>query len=773
MGRGDTPKPAPEYEGAFTSGNGQALGPLNTRMITDRGTFAAMESAWNNLLAASESDSPFLTHQWLSAWLDIYGGAVPLRVLVAEDLAGLAGAVPFYLDRRRSLGVPVEVLRFLGDRDCGADFLNIILRPDREAETAAALAGRLVQEPSWRVLSLDHVDSRSRSFRLFLDELGQYLDHLEATPRETCPYLRLPETFESFMDIPDRTFKRIIAKDEVRYAKKHTLRLLENIQSEEIEPLLERLFETHVERFGLRGGTLGDPRRQEFYRRIARAFHEKGWLNLAALEIDGSIEAVDFDLVYGRALYILQGGITSRGLAVKAGNIMALRTLRGLSGAIGELHYLRGDELYKYQWGCESIMTLGLPAARGLSGRAYSLTQAARRLLKSVKQAVRPFGNREAPTVRRPPGGLARPNNNQPVPDSRVRALWVTDRRQWRDLAGEWDALAGAARPDNPFLSHDWLSCWWDIYGTGRDLALAVVRDGPDLVGIAPLWSGRRGVSGVSLDVLSYLGGDFGGAEYLDFIVLPGKEKVFFTALAGLLAERSGLDRLCLERHDASSRNQAYLKAALADRPMILKTRFGYVYPCLSLPINSGAGAARDKALHQGADFQVVLDIPADQRVQALTRLRQLHDAQALARGEQSAFADPRKADFYALLEKRPANTGRLRLSGVLLGGEYQVVELGLGAGRAHFALESGAAPEAERLGLDRLLTTRLMHSRSDRAAAWTSLKYHDPHIFCLDFSMRPTIHLDFFFGAKGRAAAVLKDLAGFARDAYRLLRPR
>ncbi len=750
-------------------------GPLSVRVVSDRGEFAAMAREWNALLAASDADVPFLTHQWVSAWLEVYGRDAGLFALAAEDAAGLAGIVPLYRERRPTLAGEATVLRFLGDRDCGADFLGVILRPDREEEVAAALAGRLARDPAWHVLILDHADARSRSLALFSDGLRRAGVRPSLAFRNVCPHMILPDTFPAFLEMPDRVFKRIIAKDQARFAKKHRMRYLPDAAAAGLDAVLDRLFALHVERFEAGGGhgTLGDPGRQAFYRAVARSFHGRGWLKLTAIEIEGAIEAVDFGFLYHGAYSSLQGGISRAGLALKAGNIQTLAILADIVGAAREFHYLRGEELYKYQWGCESLATQRLSAFRGRPGRAFGLARAARDAVKIVKRAIRPHpGDGSEKSHGKPSStvggvssaGVSGGGTGEP------RARWVTEVGEWRDMARSWDGLATAAAPDNPFLTHDWLMAWWEVYGAGRKLALAVVEDENGPVGAAPLWSGRRGQTGVSLRALSYLGGDFGGAEYLDVLVPAGREKPFFGALGRLLAA-SGHHRLCLERHDAASRGHIFLKAALADRPMIFQTGLGYAYPCLTLPgtlrdFEASPPAAWAAKGEETGRIRILPDIPADRRQEALSRLCDLHQARAVRRGEPGAFADPRKMTFFMALVERLAGTGRLRLSGVLADGEFAAVEIGVGSGTAHFALESGLSPEAERLGLDRLLTGGLLRSLVGRAASYTCLADHDPGLFGLGARMRPTLRLDAFFGARGRAAAALKAVAGFGRQA-------
>lgn len=53
----------------------------------------------------------------------------------------------------------------------------------------------------------------------------------------------------------------------------------------------------------------------------------------------------------------------------------------------------------------------------------------------------------------------------------------VTSRDEFVSLRPAWDALHGAAAPDNPFLTHEWLDNWIAHFGAGRFLAL--VNDSP------------------------------------------------------------------------------------------------------------------------------------------------------------------------------------------------------------------------------------------------------------------------------------------------------
>ena len=68
---------------------------------------------------------------------------------------------------------------------------------------------------------------------------------------------------------------------------------------------------------------------------------------------------------------------------------------------------------------------------------------------------------------------------------------WIEDEARFRELEPEWDALAELER--SPFLRHSWFRSWWEVYGRGRRLRIAALRDDGALAALLPLWvDGRR-----------------------------------------------------------------------------------------------------------------------------------------------------------------------------------------------------------------------------------------------------------------------------------------
>jgi CelD/BcsL family acetyltransferase involved in cellulose biosynthesis len=99
----------------------------------------------------------------------------------------------------------------------------------------------------------------------------------------------------------------------------------------------------------------------------------------------------------------------------------------------------------------------------------------------------------------------------------------------FESLASFWLSTGSAMRWDCLFVLPAWLEVWWDSFGAGLTRYLCSVRHGEELLGIAPLM--------VQGEKASFMGSSE-VCDYLDFVVLPGKEPEFFRSLLEHLIRR-------------------------------------------------------------------------------------------------------------------------------------------------------------------------------------------------------------------------------------------
>jgi CelD/BcsL family acetyltransferase involved in cellulose biosynthesis len=103
-------------------------------------------------------------------------------------------------------------------------------------------------------------------------------------------------------------------------------------------------------------------------------------------------------------------------------------------------------------------------------------------------------------------------------------------------LTSYWLDSRDSAIWDCIFVLPPWLEVWWHEFGFEAELYLCAVRQGGTIIGIAPLQIRRAEASFIgSADV----------CDYLDFVIVPGREIDFFNILLNDL-KRRGISQLDL-----------------------------------------------------------------------------------------------------------------------------------------------------------------------------------------------------------------------------------
>lgn len=107
----------------------------------------------------------------------------------------------------------------------------------------------------------------------------------------------------------------------------------------------------------------------------------------------------------------------------------------------------------------------------------------------------------------------------------------------FESLTSLWRDPCPRLRWEHVFVLPWWLEAWWRQFGAGAETYLSDVREGDEVLGVAPL---------VVKDCRASFMGSADVCDYLDFVVSPGKERPFFTFLLDRM-RRDGISELYLE----------------------------------------------------------------------------------------------------------------------------------------------------------------------------------------------------------------------------------
>ena len=294
---------------------------------------------------AEESGNVFGTWEFLSTWWRHFGGGRPLWTFAVRE-----AIVPLYLWRSR----PLRVLRFVGHG--AGDELGPISAPANRGAAGEALLRALAERRGWDVL------------------VGEQLPGADGWPersgarilaREGSPMLRLDsvESWDGLMASWSPKLRRDLRSDERRLEREHGLVFRLADDRERLDRDLDVLFRLHEARWP----DSEFARRQAFHREFARAAHERGWLRLWFLDLEGAPAAVWYGFRFGAVDSHFQVGRDLGWRKFGTGTLLTGHTIRSaLADGQREYRFLRGGEDYKYRFASEDpgLQTFGLPRNR-------------------------------------------------------------------------------------------------------------------------------------------------------------------------------------------------------------------------------------------------------------------------------------------------------------------------------------------------------------------------------------------------------------------------
>jgi CelD/BcsL family acetyltransferase involved in cellulose biosynthesis len=356
----------------------------------------------------------------------------------------------------------------------------------------------------------------------------------------------------------------------------------------------------------------------------------------------------------------------------------------------------------------------------------------------------------------------------------------VTDPAAFAALRPEWDALLAESNEAGVFVSWEWLHTWWKHLGASRSLHVATVRQGGELVALAPFWRRPRRLFPESLELM---GTGIVGSDYLDVVTRRGHADAALDSLADHVGELGF--PLDLRQLGAGSR-AADLASRLRARGWRRGERASDVCPYLRLEghdwdsllgtLGPEHRANVRRRLRKLGEQGAVLDEARDDasRRAILAALFRLHELRWRGRGGSDAFGGPEVLAFHEEATALALERGWLRLYALRLAGEPVAALYGLRYGGRFSFYQSGFDPAQARssVGLA-ILALSIQCALQEGAAEFDLLHGGEGYKFLWAHVTRPLVRIEADppgVASAARRAAV--DTARAARRGVRRLLP-
>ncbi|MDQ4123392.1 MAG: GNAT family N-acetyltransferase [Acidobacteriota bacterium] len=313
----------------------------------------SLREDWKQLFAATEC-SPFLSWEWLSTWYKWFGGDRDLFVLKAYRENQLIGLMPLCLQEKRVLGLKLIRLSFMGEAQGGADYLDLIAKPEEKAEILSAILDFLKKENNFDLICLENLASDCETAKFLLD-----FEQLETKPRlrrtaqtsAICPQIELTGDWETILKQSKRAsnFKRRLKQLE----KMPGFEFRSVTSPSEAEEAFERFYRLHEKRWRKSGGSelSGHPRLVSFQRDLVLKLAQAALVRFDELWVEGECRASVYGLDDRRAFYYYNSGYDLEWSSRSVGLVLIGLSIKSAVERGNSLYdFLRGDETYKFDW---------------------------------------------------------------------------------------------------------------------------------------------------------------------------------------------------------------------------------------------------------------------------------------------------------------------------------------------------------------------------------------------------------------------------------------
>ena len=315
--------------------SGTSIDPAQASNLLD------LEPGMEGLLARRDERLPFLHPTWLRTWLAEFGEGCEPLFLTAGDVALSAVAPLMRVDDR---------LTFIGDHNI-CDFMDVLVDPDRAAESYAELWRRLCAE-DWTDLELwglmDASPTRAAIIESARAEGYGVAEEVEAV----APRLPLPATWEDYFATLNKKDRHELRRKIRRAFDSGAEVTFEALTTqEEVAAAMDDFLTLHTQSRADKTEFM-TPEMEAFFRRMASAMAAEDLVRLFFLRVNAKPAAAVFCFDAGTHLYMYNSGYDPAYSNLSVGIVSKALVLQWAieHGKIG-IDFLRGNEPYKYDLG--------------------------------------------------------------------------------------------------------------------------------------------------------------------------------------------------------------------------------------------------------------------------------------------------------------------------------------------------------------------------------------------------------------------------------------
>lgn len=340
---------------------------MQLKIITSHEEFNTIAANWNQLLATSATNVPFLHQEYLSAWWQMLGGGEwqhgELYIVAAQNEDGqLLAAAPLFLTK---YATGERALMFLGSFEI-SDYLDFIAPADQLAPFLEALLTHLTgpDAPAWDILDFYNLLEDSKTLTALKTIAEKHDLNYTQEQLQPAPRIKLANDWEDYLAELEGKQRREIRRKMKRAATHFepvTWYIVEDETSLDAEiDALFMLMNTAADKDTFLTQVMSAQMRS-----VIHAAFQAGWLQLAFIEVGGEKAAAYLNFDYDNQIWVYNSGINLKYRELSPGWVLLGHLIQwAIDNGRTTFDMMRGDEIYKYRFGGVDRFVMRVQIAR-------------------------------------------------------------------------------------------------------------------------------------------------------------------------------------------------------------------------------------------------------------------------------------------------------------------------------------------------------------------------------------------------------------------------
>jgi CelD/BcsL family acetyltransferase involved in cellulose biosynthesis len=296
------------------------------------------QALWTQLLEVIRPRTPFDFPVWNEIWMKHFGkSASPMIISVSRKNTDDALVMPMVREG--------DTLRFFGSTDC-VDYHTVVGK-NITAELLAPAVKAITQDSKIKHLILESMPENTTLYELkrTFEQQGWHSElHLE----DVAPRVKLPTSREAYLASLSKKTRSKVRQLEKSGVIQHG----DLVTPIDIKQAIDTLINLHKKSSSAKAAYM-TAEKEAFFREVTLALAEKNIVRIAYLDMDQQRIACVLSFVLDDIQYFYSSGFDPTHAHLSVGFLNYIYALsRSIEKGIKVVDFMRGNEAYKYRFGC-------------------------------------------------------------------------------------------------------------------------------------------------------------------------------------------------------------------------------------------------------------------------------------------------------------------------------------------------------------------------------------------------------------------------------------